>query len=116
MRKVFGALALVSLVGCASSAMNDARTAGVTKTFSSAKAEQVVAQCIQFSWQDEAVFDVDAAAYLKSGATGGLTVYTRGGEYFADVKGAGGQTSVAYYVSKTDKTAPRRLAALATCL
>ena len=110
------AVALVALAGCAGQALNQARAVGPTKTFVSAKAEQVVAQCIQFSWQDEAVFDVDAAAYLQRGAMEGTTVLTRGADYFVDVHSEGAATGVTYYVAKSDKTAARRLAAVATCL
>ncbi|MDD2054493.1 hypothetical protein NPS46_18255 [Pseudomonas putida] len=117
MRGVVAVVALVALAGCAGQALNQARAVGPTKTFVSAKAEQVVAQCIQFSWQDEAVFDVDAAAYLESSsAIKGTTVLTRGADYFVDIRSEGGATAVSYYVAKSDKTAPRRLAAVATCL
>lgn len=116
MRGVVAVVALVALAGCAGQALNQARAVGPTKTFVSAKAEQVVAQCIQFSWQDEAVFDVDAAAYLEASALKGTTVLTRGADYFADIRSEGGATAVSYYVAKSDKTAARRLAAVATCL
>lgn len=116
MRMLIAVLSLVTVAGCAGPAMNQARSAGPLKTFTSNKDEQIVAQCIQFSWQDEAVFDVDAAAYLESSSEHGTTVFTRGAEYFADVKNRGGVTTVEYYVAKREHTAPRRLAGLATCL
>ncbi len=77
MRMLTVALAATLLAGCAGSAMNEARTQAPYKTLTSDKPEQVVAQCVQFSWQDEAVFGVDAGAYLQTGKKGGSTVYTR---------------------------------------
>ena len=62
MRILMVALAVTLLAGCAGSVMNDARTKAPYKTLNSDKPEKVVAQCVQFSWQDEAVFGVDAGA------------------------------------------------------
>ncbi len=67
MRILMVALAVTLLAGCAGSAMNEARTKAPYKTLNSEKPGKDVAQCVQFSWQDEAVFGVDAAAYLQPG-------------------------------------------------
>lgn len=116
MRMLVGAIALGLLAGCAGHSMNQARTTAPTKTFTSEKKDQLVAQCIQFAWQDETLFGVDAAAYLQPGEAGGFTVYTRSSEYFIDaVSGASG-TTINYYVVEGDALAERRLGALATCL
>lgn len=116
MRMLIGAMTLGLLAGCASPSMDTARTAAPAKTFTSEKQDQLVAQCIQFSWQDEVVFGVEAAAYLKPGTKGGFTVYTRSAEYFVDVQSAASGTTINYYVAKSDALAERRLASLATCL
>lgn len=116
MRLVMGALALVMLAGCAAPAMNEARSKKPYKTLASSKEAQVVAQCVQFAWQDEAVFGVDAAAYLEPRKQGGTTVYTRSAESFVDVTTGPSGTTLSYYVQKDDFVAKRRLAALATCL
>ncbi|NWA24156.1 hypothetical protein HX870_18230 [Pseudomonas gingeri] len=116
MRMLIGALAVVALAGCAGPAMNQTRTTGPTKTFTSSKAENVVAQCIQFAWQEEAVFGVDAAAYLQPGYKNGSTVYTRSSEFFADVRREGADTVVDYYATASKPIGARRLAAVATCL
>lgn len=108
--------AAVVLAGCASSTMNQARQGTPDKTFTSAKAEPLVAECIQFGWQDEAVFGVDASGYLEAGPQGGATVSTRGAEYFADVRAEAGGTVVKFYAVTDDALAQRRMAALATCL
>jgi len=110
------ALATTLLAGCAGSAMEDARTQTPYKTLSSEKPEKDVARCVQFAWQDEAVFGVDAAAYLQPGKKGGSTVYTRSAESFVDLSTDASGTVLNYYAQKDDFVAKRRLAALATCL
>ncbi|WP_434702954.1 hypothetical protein J3P85_18690 [Pseudomonas sp. Z1-12] len=116
MRMLTVALAATLLAGCAGSAMNEARTQAPYKTLTSEKPEQVVAQCVQFSWQDEAVFGVDAGAYLQPGKKGGSTVYTRSAESFVDLHAGATGTELSYYAKQDDFVAKRRLAALATCL
>ncbi|MDO7896083.1 hypothetical protein [Pseudomonas citrulli] len=116
MRMLTVALAATLLAGCAGSTMNQARTQAPYKTLASDKPAQVVAQCVQFSWQDEAVFGVDAAAYQQPGEQGGLTVYTRSAESFVDVQAGASGTTLNYYAQHDDFIAKRRLAALATCL
>lgn len=116
MRMLIGAMTLVLLAGCTAPAMNEARTQGPYKTFSSQKADQLVAQCIQFAWQDESVFGVDGDAFLHSGSKGTITVYTRESEYFVDVLSGASGTTVNYYQTVNNSIADRRLSALATCL
>ncbi|EJM15067.1 hypothetical protein PMI22_04387 [Pseudomonas sp. GM21] len=116
MRIVMVALAVTLLAGCAGSVMDDARTKTPYKTLKSTKPHAIVAECVQFSWQDEAVFGVDAAAYLEPGKNGGSTVYTRSAESFVDVTPDASGTVLNYYAQHDDFVAKRRLAALATCL
>ena len=63
---VIGALVLASLAGCAGSKMKEARSGTPYKTLASDKAPLVVAQCIQFGWQDEAVFGVPNSVAVSS--------------------------------------------------
>jgi hypothetical protein len=112
MRILMVALAGVLLAGCAGSTMKEARSQSPYKTLASSKPDLVVAQCVQFAWQDEAVFGVDASGYLQPGETGGFTVYTRSAEAFIDVQGG----ALKYYATQDNWAAKRRLAALATCL
>ena len=116
MRILMVALAVTLLAGCAGSVMDDARTKTPYKTLKSNKPTTIVAECVQFSWQDEAVFGVDASAYLEPGKKGGSTVYTRSAEAFVDVTTDASGTQLNYYAQKDDFVAKRRLAALATCL
>lgn len=113
---VLGALALAVLSGCAGSKMNEARTGAPYKTLVSDKATLVVAECIQFGWQDESVFGVDAGGFKEPSEAGGFTVYTTGGDYFVDIQSVGAGSSVKYYAAEDTMPAKRRLAALATCL
>ncbi|KTC56114.1 hypothetical protein AO262_21635 [Pseudomonas fluorescens ABAC62] len=113
---VMGALVMAALAGCASSKMNQARSGAPYKTLASDKATLVVAECIQFGWQDESVFGVDAGGFKEPNGAGGFTVYTTGGDYFVDVQNAGAGSSVTYYAVDDAMPTKRRLAALATCL
>lgn len=117
LKVVAAALVLTALTGCAGSKMKEARTGSPYKTLASDKATLVVAQCIQYGWQDESVFGVDAGGFKEPSGAGGFTVYTTGGDYFVDVQSAGAGSSVKYYAAAADSMpAKRRLAALATCL
>ncbi|HCT07873.1 MAG TPA: hypothetical protein DIW86_21150, partial [Pseudomonas sp.] len=62
---VIGALVVAALSGCAGSKMKDARAGTPYKTLASDKAPLVVAQCVQFGWQDETVFGVDAGGFKE---------------------------------------------------
>lgn len=116
MRVSMAIIAAVLLSGCAGSVMNEARLKSPYKVLSSAKAGQLVAQCVQFAWQDEAVFRDDAGAFLQSGSAGGYTVYTRAAESFVDIQQQASGTLLNYYATQDNWMAKRRLAALATCL
>ena len=116
MRTLTVALAATLLAGCAGSVMEQARTQAPYKVLTSDKPEQNVAQCVKFAWEDEAVFGVDAGAYLQPGRKGGSTVYTRSAESFVDLATDASGTTLSYYAKHDDFVAKRRLAALATCL
>lgn len=115
-KMVIGALVLAALAGCAGSKMKEARAGSPHKTLASDKATLVVAQCIQFGWQDERVFGVDAGGFKEATEAGGYTVYTTAGDYFVDIQSTGAGSTVKYYAVEDNMPAKRRLAALATCL
>lgn len=114
MKYLISAVALTVLAGCTSPS-NQARAVGPYKTYSSHKAAAVVAQCIEYSWQDEAMIGAEADAFMRSGENG-FTVYNTGAEFFVDVQSQGAGSVVRYYAPPSSQTAERRGAALATCL
>jgi len=116
MRAILPLAAVLVLAGCASATMDTARGGKPTAQLDSQKAPALVAQCIQFSWQEEKVFGDDASGYLEPREQGGLTVYTREAEAFVDVYPQAGGTRVDYYAQKNDDVALQRRAAAATCL
>jgi len=108
--------AALLMVGCASSTMDAARTGAPSAQLDSRKPAGRVAECIQYSWQDEVVFGVDASGYKDARKDGGFTVYTREAQAFVDVYPQGQGTHVDFYAKPQDGTALRRKAAAATCL
>lgn len=114
MKLLISALALVVLAGCTSPS-NQARLGGPYKTYTSHKTAVVVAQCIEYAWQDEALLGAEADAFMQT-ANGGFTIYNTGAEFFVDVKAAGGGSAVSYYGPSSNAAIERRGAALATCL
>ncbi|MNM32685.1 hypothetical protein D3C81_432820 [compost metagenome] len=116
MRAIVPMVAALVLVGCASATMDAARGDKPTAQLDSHKAPELVAQCIQFSWQEENVFGDDASGYLEPRQPGGFTVYTREAESFVDVYPQAGGARVDYYAQKNDGVALQRRAAAATCL
>lgn len=115
MRIIAAVLGVCVLTGCTSLNMKDARDGAPTQAMNSDKEALKVAQCLQYSWQDEAMFGVTTDAALDS-ANGGYTVYTAAATYFADIKPTGRGSQVSFYAREKGETAQRRLAALATCL
>ncbi|WP_407310773.1 hypothetical protein [Pseudomonas sp. nanlin1] len=118
MKRQFAVLAIaIGLAGCAGQSMDHARAGQPYKTLTSAKSPQQVAQCSEFTWQNQDLFGSETEAFLHSASSGRLTVYTRGVEYFADIQPRAGATTVEFYVTAgQDGLADRRWAALATCL
>jgi hypothetical protein len=108
------ALSLTVLAGCTSPS-NQSRLGGPYKAYSSHKTAAIVAQCIEYAWQDEALLGTEADAFMQSGKDG-FTIYNTGAEFFVDVKPAGGGAAVSYYAPASSPSAERRGAALATCL
>ena len=102
------------LAGCTSPS-NQSRLGGPYKSYSSHKTAAVVAQCIEYAWQDEKLLGTEADAFMQSGKEG-FTIYNTGAEFFVDVKPAGTGSSVSYFAPPSSQAAERRGAALATCL
>lgn len=114
MKLLISVVALLALAGCTSPS-DRARAVGPYKTYTSQKAAAVVAQCIEYSWQDEALMGNEADAFMQSGEKG-FTIYNTGAEFFVDVQPQGGASAIRYYAPPSSLAAERRGAALATCL
>lgn len=117
-KKTLIVLTLAALLGgCVGSTMSTARSAGPTKVLASQKPAQRVAECVEFAWQSDAMFGIDANAYLETGKNGTLTVFTREAAYFVDVQPQGAGATLDFYApARPSATTDTRLAALATCL
>ncbi|MCI3945571.1 2-oxoacid ferredoxin oxidoreductase [Pseudomonas syringae] len=103
------------LAGCAAPS-SSARSAGPSKVLSSAKQDSAVAQCIQVTWQNEAMFGTSSDVFMHDLAEGGFTVFTTETRYFADVHAKGSVTTVEFYAPQGDPQTALRSAAIATCL
>lgn len=115
MRMIAAALGLCVLTGCAGLNMKQARSAAPIQAMSSEKSAQKIAQCLQFSWQDEAMFGLTTDAVLEA-TDGGYTVFTPAATYFVDIRSRGAGSQVSFYAREQGDMATRRLASLATCL
>lgn len=115
MRIIAAAVGLCVLTGCTGLNMKQARSAAPVQTMNSEKTAQKIAQCVQFSWQDEAMFGVMTDASSEA-SDGGYTVFTPAATYFADIRSRGAGSVVSFYARELGEVATRRLASLATCL
>lgn len=109
------AFAAACLAGCAAPSQSD-RAAGPVKVLSSTKQAAAVAQCIQVSWQNEAMFGATSDVFMHKLDNGGFTVFTTEARYFADVRGGAADTAIEFFAPANDPQAPLRAAAIATCL
>jgi hypothetical protein len=109
-----GAVALAMLAGCMN--MGSTRSAGPAQVYTSQKPAVAVAECIKVTWANVQMFGDVADVFMDKGKPGEFTVYTTEGEYFADVAGKGGSTSISFYAKPGAKVVDQRGAALATCL
>ncbi len=116
MRLILTMGAAMLLAGCASSVMQDARLRAPDARMASAKTPVQVAQCIQYSWQDERTFGVDASGYLEAREGGVYTVHVRDAEVFVDVQPHAGGSQVDFYAQHQGGAALQRRATAATCL
>jgi N-dimethylarginine dimethylaminohydrolase len=109
------AIAAALLAGCAAPSQSD-RAAGPFKVLSSTKQDAAIAQCIQVSWQNEAMFGATSDVFMHKLGEGGFTVFTTEARYFADVRGSASGTTIEFFAPSTDSQTPLRAAAIATCL
>ncbi|TFZ32869.1 2-oxoacid ferredoxin oxidoreductase, partial [Pseudomonas syringae] len=89
-------IAATLLTGCAAPS-SAARAAGPCKVLSSTKQDAAVAQCIQVTWQNVAMFGTSSGVFLHDLSGGGFTVVTNEAADFAGVRGKGPTTAVEVY-------------------
>ena len=116
MRILIGALAMALLAGCMAPTMKEARQEGPAKILYSKKTDKALAQCVQYEWQNQALFGVTPEATLQPGRDNGYTVFTAGSEYFADIQQGASGSIAKYYAVLNNWISKKRLAALESCL
>ena len=116
MRVLIGAAALVLLAGCMAPTMNEARQTGPYKVLISKKADDALAKCVQYEWQNQPIFGGTPGATLQPGRDTGYTVFTEGSQYFVDIQLKGSGSEAKYYVVVGNWIANKRLTALQGCL
>ena len=116
MKFFMGALALMLLAGCMAPTMNQARQEGPYKILYSKKTDKVLAQCVQYAWQNQPIFGGAPGATLQPGQDIGFTVFTTASEYFVDIQPGTSGSVAKYYVLLSNWIAKKRLTALESCL
>ncbi|XKU40495.1 hypothetical protein BG51_23250 [Pseudomonas [fluorescens] ATCC 17400] len=116
MRILIAAVAVAMLAGCMAPTMNEARQSGPYKVLHSKKSDKNVAECVQYEWQNQAIFGGTPGATLQAGRPSGYTVFTEASAYFVDVQPEGAGSVSKYYVVLPNWIANKRLAVLQGCL
>ncbi|MFJ7792337.1 hypothetical protein [Pseudomonas sp. NPDC096950] len=116
MKLFVGALALLTLAGCSTPTMPEMRQTGPAKTYSSNKPEDALAKCILFAWQDTSLAGGGAVAYIQPGRSGGVTVYTQGNEYFADIQQRKAKTTIQYFEVGHSWISKKLISSMETCI
>ena len=112
---VAGAIAL-SLGGCTTSPQ-EMRADGPMKTFTSAKAEQQVAECILYAWQNESLAGVHYDVNLQPKPGGGRSVVSADYREMVDVTASNGRTKVEFFSnSSMSWISDRRTESAKACL
>ncbi len=109
-------ISAVMLAGCMAPTMNEARQSGPYKVLHSKKSDKYVAECVQYEWQNQAIFGGTPGATLQAGRPSGYTVFTEASAYFVDVQPEGAGSVSKYYVVLPNWIANKRLAVLQSCL
>ena len=116
MRILISAVAVAMLAGCMPPTMNEARLDGPYKVLHSKKSDKDVAECVQYEWQNQAIFGGTAGATLQAGRPSGYTVFTEASAYFVDIQPKGAGSEAKYYAVVGNWIANKRLTALQGCL
>lgn len=116
MKLFMGGVVVMLLAGCMAPTMNEARQEGPDKVLYSKKSDKVVAQCVQYEWQNQSLFGVTPEATLQPSRDNGYTVFTSGSEYFVDIHPGASGSVAKYYAVLNNWISAKRLTALQSCL
>jgi hypothetical protein len=93
------------------------RADGPMKTFTSAKSEQQVAECILYAWQNESLAGVHYNVSLQPKPGGGRTVVSANYREMVDVTVGNSRTNVDFFSdSSMSWISERRAASAKSCL
>lgn len=117
MQRIFAAGVFALALGGCTASPQEMRADGPMDTFTSAKPEQQVAECILYAWQDESLAGVHYPVSLQPKPGGGKTVVSANYREMADVTGSNSRTKVDFYSdSSMGWISDRRAASVKTCL
>ncbi|MBD1586540.1 hypothetical protein [Pseudomonas typographi] len=119
MQRNVGAVALLALAlaGCAGYKMDHTRDVGPIGTLESARPPQELAQCVEATWQSEALFGAVADAFTERAGNGQYTVSDHASDYFVDINPNGPGSVLRFYGNpRSGEVAQKRQATVATCL
>ena len=117
MQRIITAVCCVVALGGCTTSLQDMRTEGHERTFTTQKPEQQVAECILYAWQNESLAGVHYAVSLQPRPGGGKSVVNAGNREMADVIGGKGQTAIRFYSnSSMGWITDRRAASIQSCL
>lgn len=110
-------LLAMAMAGCAGYKMDKAREGGPIATLESARPAQQLAQCVEVTWQSQALFGNEADAFTERSGNGGYTVSSHASDYFVDINADGQGSRVQFYgTPRHGDATKKRQATVATCL
>lgn len=117
MQRIFAAGVIALALGGCTTSPQEMRADGPMKTFTSAKPEQQVAECILYAWQNESLAGVHYPVSLQPKPGGGKTVVSANYREMADVTGGNSRTKVEFFSdSSMSWISDRRAASVKSCL
>lgn len=117
MQRIIAAGVIALALGGCTASPQEMRADGPMKTFTSAKPEQQVAECILYAWQNESLAGVHYPVSLQPKPGGGKTVVSANYREMADVTGGNSRTKVEFFSdSSMSWISDRRVANVKSCL
>lgn len=117
MQRIIAAGVIVLALGGCTASPQEMRADGAMKTFTSAKTEQQVAECILYAWQNESLAGAHYDVSLQPRPGGGKSVVSANYREMVDVTGSNGRTKVEFFSdSSMSWISDRRAASAKSCL